>query len=188
MSRTFMMFAAASLLAVTGAVAGPDHSAGNDGDAVANHEQEASRSGPLLVMPMMNSSRGRKLYAAKGCVACHSINGVGGEDAPDLNAHSMDQYMNPFDLAARMWRGAATMILMQEEIFGEQIEFTGEELADIIAFLHDDAEQHKFSEADIPQNIMPMMSHMHGDSSGVEDHAEELGHHAESDEDDDHNN
>jgi cytochrome c len=127
-------------------------------------------------MPMMNSNRGRILFAAKGCVACHSINGGGGEDAPALDAHSMQPYMNLFDFAARMWRGAATMIVMQEEVFGEQIEFTGEELADIIAFLHDDGEQHKFSEADIPPEIMLVMSHMHKDSGGAAEHAEELGH------------
>ena len=103
-------------------------------------------------------------------------NGVGGQDAPNLDAHSMQPYMNPFEFAARMWRGASTMIIMQEEIFGEQLEFTGEELADIIAILYDDAEQHKFSEADIPPEIMPMMSHMHDDASGAADHAEELGH------------
>ena len=76
-----------------------------------------------------------------------------------------------------MWRGAATMIALQEETFGEVIEFTGEELADIIAFVHDDEEQHRFSEADIPPEIMPMMHHMHGDEGGgMAAHAEELGH------------
>ena len=172
MSTLLMILAAAVLLVSGGAFANEDHAKTEMG-----HGQMASRSGPQLVMPMMNSVRGRTLFASKGCVACHSINGVGGEDAPNLDAHSMQPYMNPFDFAARMWRGAATMIVKQEEIFGEQIEFTGEELADMIAFLHDDAEQHKFSEADIPPEIMPMMGHMHGDSgSGAEAHAEELGH------------
>ena len=78
----------------------------------------------------------------------------------------MEPYMNLFEFTARMWRGAANMIALQEEVFGEQIEFTGAELADIIAFLHDENEQHKFSEADIPPQIMPMMSHMHGETGG----------------------
>ncbi|MEE8274308.1 MAG: cytochrome c [Alphaproteobacteria bacterium] len=136
-----------------------------------------SASGPRLLMPMMNSARGRKLFAAKGCVTCHSINGVGGEDAPSLDAHSMQPYMNPFDFAARMWRGAAAMIVLQEEAMGGQIEFTGDELADIIAFVHDEEEQHKFSEADIPPEIMPMMDHIHGEpGGGAAAHAEEIGH------------
>ncbi len=182
MPKLLMMVAAALLFVAGGAFAGSGH----DSESRMAHDQTASQSGPQLIMPMMSSSRGRVLYASKGCVACHSINGVGGEDAPNLDAHSMQPYMNLFDLAAKMWRGAATMIVMQEEIFGEQIEFTGAELADIIAFLHDDAEQHMFSEHDIPPEIMPMMSHMHDDTSGAAAHAEELGHGEEEGADDHH--
>ena len=133
--------------------------------------------GPRLIMPMMNPARGRKLFASKGCVTCHAINGVGGEDAPALDAHTMQLFMNPFEFAAMMWKGAATMIALQEDAMGGQIGFTGEELADIIAFAHDEEEQHKFSEADIPPEIMPMMSHMHGEpGGGAAAHGKELGH------------
>ena len=90
-------------------------------------------------------------------------------------------FMNPFDFAARMWRGAATMIALQEEAFGFQIEFTGQELADIIAFVHDDEEQHKFSPADIPPEIMALMQHEHATPGPVETHAEEIGHHEKGD-------
>ena len=174
MTRLLTMMAAVGMLIAAGASADEGH---EHAKAETDHQRMASRSGPLLIMPMMNSVRGRALYASKGCVACHSINGVGGEDAPNLDAHSMAPYMNLFEFAARMWRGAASMIAMQEEIFGEQIEFSGEELADIIAFLHDETEQHKFSEADIPPQIMPMMSHMHGETGGgAAAHGEELGH------------
>lgn len=141
---------------------------------------EGDTAGPRLIMPLMSSTRGRKLFASKGCVTCHAINGVGGEDAPPLDAHSMQLFMNPFEFAARMWRGAATMILLQEEALGEQIEFNGAELADIIAFVHDEEEQHRFSEADIPPEIMPMMRHLHeAAGGGAAEHAEELGHDAE---------
>jgi hypothetical protein len=57
-----------------------------------------------------------------------------------------------------MWRGAPAMIDMQREELGEQIEFTGQELADIIAFLHHEQEQKKFSDADIPPNIKAVMT------------------------------
>ena len=88
--------------------------------------------------------------------------------------------MNPFEFAAKMWRMAPAMIAAQEEVLGEQIEFTGQELADIIAFVHDDAEQHRFSESDIPPEVMPMMHHMHGgEGGGAAAHAEELGHNHE---------
>ena len=140
-----------------------------------------------LIMPDMDPVRGRKLFASKGCVACHSINGVGGHDATALDAHTMDQMMNPFDLAAKMWMMAPAMIYAQEEALGEQILFTGEELADIIAFIHDDEEQHHFSEADITPEIEKMMHHAHGEpGAGAEAHGEEIGHGHMEDEDDEH--
>ena len=111
-------------------------------------------------LPVMNPANGRKLFASKGCVVCHSINGVGGEDAPKLDAKTMPEVMNPFDFAARMWRGAVPMITMQEDELGGQIEFNGDELADIIAFVHNPEEQKKFSQADIPANISKLMSHL----------------------------
>ena len=129
-----------------------------------------------LMMPRMDPALGRKLFASKGCVACHAINGVGGHDATALDAHTMDAMMNPFEFAAKMWTMAPYMIAAQEEALGEQILFTGEELAHIIAFVHDDGEQHDFSEADIPPEVMPMMNHGHGEMSGMMEHAEELGH------------
>jgi cytochrome c len=121
--------------------------------------------GPGLMMPSMDPVRGRKLFASKGCVVCHSINGVGGEDAPPLDASTMPGPMNPFEFAAKMWRGAEAMINMQREELGKQIEFTGDDLADIIAFVHHPEEQKKFSEADIPPRIMDLMHHMGEDQS-----------------------
>ncbi len=198
MTRKFTKFAASKvfimavgLFLATGAVAGQEgHSSSEDDVAKKGtiqvkqmEELMAALStmmgdwkGPRLIMPMMNAARGRKLFASKGCVTCHAVNGVGGEDAPPLDAHTMQLFMNPFEFVAMMWRGAATMITLQEEALGEQINFTGEELADIIAFAHDEEEQHKFTEADIPPEIMPMMRHMHGAPGGAAAHAEELGH------------
>ena len=105
-------------------------------------------SGPSLMMPMMNSARGRKLFAEKGCIVCHSIGGVGGRVAIRLDAHTRPPFMNPFEFAAQMWRGAPAMITLQERNLGYQIKLTGEELADIIAFVHDQEEQQKLSEGD----------------------------------------
>ena len=45
------------------------------------------------------------------------------------------------------------MISMQQSLFGAQLDFTGQELADIIAFAHDPREQRKFSEADVPPTL-----------------------------------
>lgn len=138
-----------SLLAAT-----PLHAA--DGDS---HMKTGEMMTPGLMMPLMNAERGRELFASKGCVVCHSINGVGGEDAPMLDAEFMDEVMNPFEFAARMWRGAGAMVALQEEELGGQIDLTGAELADIIAFVHDADEQKKFSMADVPDEVEEMMHH-----------------------------
>jgi len=143
----------ASLIAAAalGLVAGP---ATADAAEVLPHK-EAGGSG--LLLPLLNPARGRTLFASKGCVVCHSVNGVGGEDAPAFDASKMSPAMDPFDFMARMWRGAEPMIAMQKEELGAQIEFTGQDLADIIAFLHNRKEQKKFSKRDIPPRIRRMM-------------------------------
>jgi len=135
-------------------------------EAMANtHEQAESAKTSQTVqsgflMPYIDPARGRKLFASKGCVVCHSINGVGGDDAPSLVSDDDLPAVNPFEFAASMWRGASTMIPMQEDELGEQIEFTGNELADIIAFIHTREEQQKFSEDDIPSRIKKLMGHL----------------------------
>lgn len=111
----------------------------------------------MLHIPEMDPANGRMLFASKGCVVCHSINGVGGEDAPAFDASTMEEAMNPFEFTARMWRGAFAMIAMQQEELGYQIELTGQELADIIAFAHSPGEQAKFTENDIPDAIKDLI-------------------------------
>ena len=126
-----------------------------------------------LAFPTMNAENGMRLFANKGCVACHAINGVGGHDATKLDAHAMDHVMHPFDFVAKMWAMAPAMIQAQEEGLGHQILFTGEEIADIIAFVHDDEQQHKFTEAAITVEVRKMMNHTHG---GGPHHQKEIGH------------
>ena len=125
--------------------------------------------GKKLKMPRMNAQRGKKLFVSKGCVACHAVNGIGGHDAPALDAHKMKRWMNPFDFAAKMWKGAPAMIAAQEGAFDEQVLFTGSELADIIAFAHDDKVQHTFTDKDLTAKAHKMMNHSHGEKKMDED-------------------
>ncbi len=111
-----------------------------------------------LVLPPMDSSRGRAIFAEKGCVVCHSVNGVGVDIGPSLNAGDMPAPMNAFEFAARMWRGAAAMTAMQEAELGGVISLTGQELADLIAFAHDAEEQKKLTESQIPERFRELMA------------------------------
>lgn len=110
-----------------------------------------------LAVPPMDAHRGREIFVEKGCIVCHQVNGVGGEIGPSLNAADMPVPMNAFEFSARMWRGADAMIEMQQELFGEQINLTGQDLADLVAFAHDQAEQKELSDSDIPDNFRALI-------------------------------
>lgn len=116
-----------------------------------------------VVIPAMSAERGRKLFACKGCVICHAVNGIGGTHTPALDADTMSLPLNPFEFAARMWRGADAMIALQNGDLGGPIALTGQELADIAAFVHDEREQEKFSDADVPEKIRDLISEVQGD-------------------------
>ncbi len=172
--RSFGIFAvAAATAALVSVWLVNDGIASNDTEADKSSPGQAGTASPAaemsngLFMPSYNPSRGRMLFASKGCMVCHSINGVGGEDATPLDAATMPRPMNPFEFSARMWRGAGAMIFLQEDELGYQIELTGEELADIIAFVHDEEEQKKFSIEDAPAAMRELLAH--GDDEG-EDH------------------
>jgi mono/diheme cytochrome c family protein len=106
-----------------------------------------------LATPPMNAQRGREVFVQKGCVACHSVNGVGGDLGPALNADDMPRPMNSFEFAARMWRGALAMTALQEDMLGEVISLNGQDLADLVAFAHDEEEQARLTADQIPERF-----------------------------------
>jgi len=117
--------------------------------------------GSDLVMPPMDAAAGRELFSSKGCVVCHAINGVGGTDAPALDAATMDSPMSPFDFAAKMWGGAEAMVALQREELGEPIALSGGDLANIIAFVHSAEQQSTFSIDEIPDDMKELIEHGH---------------------------
>lgn len=110
-----------------------------------------------LVVPTMDSQRGAVAFIDKGCIVCHAVNDVGGEVGPSFNAGDMPQPMNAFEFAARMWRGAPAMAQMQEDLLGEMIALDGQELADIVAFVHDEDAQMKVTADDIPAEFRGLL-------------------------------
>ncbi len=106
---------------------------------------------PRIVLPAPDAERGRFLFASKGCVVCHSVNGVGGSAGPALDAPPDGAPIEPLAFAARMWRGAVAMTVLQSTEFGYQIDITGDEIADLAAFAASPAVQATFSERDIPE-------------------------------------
>jgi len=110
-----------------------------------------------LLVPLASAEEGLKLFVGKGCVVCHAVKGVGGKAAPALDAETDSPYFDVFDFAARMRRGAPTMIVLQEMELGYQIELSGDDLAHLAAFASDAGVQSRFSEQDIPEVIRDWM-------------------------------
>lgn len=104
-----------------------------------------------MILPIPDSARGRELFVVKGCVVCHSVNGVGGTAGPSLDARADAGPVDPLDFAARMWTGAQAMADLQATEFGYQIELTGQQIADLAAFESDAGEQSKLAETDVPE-------------------------------------
>ncbi|KJE36500.1 hypothetical protein UF64_04440 [Thalassospira sp. HJ] len=104
-------------------------------------------------MPEMNAERGKNLFAERGCVICHSVNNVGSDVATSLDASNMNVAREPFEFFARMWRGAHQMLALQQADLGYQIDFSGQDIADIFAFVQNSETQEDFTEEDLPDHI-----------------------------------
>ncbi len=80
-----------------------------------------------------NPVRGEALFVVKGCSTCHSVEGKGGQSAPDLaqgkKVHSW------IDIAQAMWNHAPVMTKRLAEQHLSFPTFQGEEMADLLAYL-----------------------------------------------------
>lgn len=113
-----------------------------------------------LIFPPFDPVLGRKLFAEKGCAVCHRMNGIGGDEGPDLTYGEYHTPVNAMEVASDLWEKASIMISEQEEELGAQIELSPEGLAAIIAFMADPAEQKHFSKDDRPADMLKDMEEM----------------------------
>lgn len=112
---------------------------------------------PGLMLPKLSSNNGKELFISKACVACHSVNDVGGSVGAPLDASEMDPTGNPFVFFAKFLMGATPMLELQRERLGHEVELTPEELGDIVMFLHDGAMQKTLTNKAIPRKIKRLM-------------------------------
>lgn len=89
---------------------------------------------PVGAFAMGNPAKGKKLFAEKGCVFCHSYRGDGGTLGPDFDDVDLDD--SAVEIAGKMWNHAPKMweIMKRENIIIPV--FEKGELADILAYLY----------------------------------------------------
>ena len=110
----------------------------------------AAAAGPMIAVPSPDAREGRALFVFKGCVVCHSVNGVGGRAAAALDAQPGQRSIDLLGFVSRMFLGASAMLDLQATELGYQIALQPREIGDLAAFVYDSAAQAGFSYADVP--------------------------------------
>mgnify|MGYP001576818020 CR=1 FL=1 len=100
-----------------------------------------------------DAAKGRAAFVEKGCVLCHSVNGVGGKAAPALDAPDDFVRPDPLEFAARMWRGAPAMVEFQSVELGYVIDLSADDIAQIATFAASREEQKLLKAEDIPASM-----------------------------------
>jgi mono/diheme cytochrome c family protein len=116
-------------------VAPPSFQEGDLADLSAFIRQRAIKSPQKVrLLAPGNPNRGRQLFAAKWCAACHGPQGRGGDGGPDLAA--ADLHRSAEAIAGAMWNHAVEMHALMTRRGYDWPHLTTEELADLVAFLY----------------------------------------------------
>ncbi len=89
--------------------------------------------GPLYVLPG-DPDEGRVLFVEKECIACHSVQGVGGRVGPDLVQRGHQWGLTEF--AAAMWNKAPLMVAQMKRRGIDVPQLGAGEMADVVAYLY----------------------------------------------------
>src|SRR5262249_29176054 len=82
-----------------------------------------------------DSARGGLLFQNLSCIECHSVNGKGGQIAPDLGRVA-DRSFTPAKLASTMWNHAPTMWASMHERGIRAGDLDGQAAADLFAYFY----------------------------------------------------
>lgn len=80
--------------------------------------------------------RGRELFTAKRCISCHMVAGEGGHGGPDLGAPERNMMRPVTAIAGSMWNHSRGMAAEFARRGIPPVRFSGQEMADIIAYLY----------------------------------------------------
>jgi mono/diheme cytochrome c family protein len=94
--------------------------------------------GTVSAQPVLSPSQdplaGSRVFGSKGCVKCHSVNGVGGKVAPDL-ARTM-RPRSFVDLATAMWNHIPNMTDRMRQLGIARPQLDAKEAGDLVGFLY----------------------------------------------------
>jgi mono/diheme cytochrome c family protein len=84
--------------------------------------------------PSQDPLAGARVFGAKGCVKCHSINGVGGKVGPDLARALKPRSF--YDVATAMWNHLPRMAARMKQLGITRPQLTAQEAGDLVGFLY----------------------------------------------------
>ena len=90
--------------------------------------------GQAVLGPSQDPLAGSRVFGAKGCVQCHSVNGVGGKVAPDLARVSRPRSFQ--DLATAMWNHLPGMTERMKQLGITRPRLDAKEAGDLVGFLY----------------------------------------------------
>ncbi|MGE5282803.1 MAG: c-type cytochrome [Chloroflexota bacterium] len=99
--------------------------------------ESTSSTGAVEASAVGNAQEGRELFVSQGCAMCHTYEGRGGTDAPNLDF--MKGRLTAGEIAnmsGLIWNHVPTMTAAFEEEGIPFPEFKGNQMADLIAYLH----------------------------------------------------
>ena len=85
------------------------------------------------LVPTRDPVAGARVFATKGCAACHTPDGTGGAGAPDLA--KMQRPLALYDVTARMWNHVPQMAQRIMTLRADRPYLNADELSDLLAFL-----------------------------------------------------
>jgi len=92
---------------------------------------------PLQASSIGNAAHGRELFVSQGCSMCHTYEGAGGTDAPNLDfMRGMLSATNIANMSGTIWNHLPTMRAAFAEEGIPFPSFKSDEMADLIAYLH----------------------------------------------------